>query len=89
MGKKDIWFKAKEYGYGWYPSNFIGWSVILIWIFIEIISFLIIDNNSHSVSDTLIKFIPFSIILIIILIYICYKKGEKPAWRWKGKIIKK
>jgi len=77
-----IWFKAKRYGWGWYPSTWQGWIVLLAFILAEIFSFNKIDSVSHSVSDTLINFIPLTIILIIILIAVCYLKGEKPRWRW-------
>ncbi|MEK6890564.1 MAG: hypothetical protein AABX03_00335 [Nanoarchaeota archaeon] len=80
--KRKLWFKAKLYGWGWYPSTWQGWLVLLTWVIIEIALFLNIDKNSHSVSDTLINFIPISIVLIIILIIICYIKGERPRWRW-------
>ena len=80
--KKEIWFKAKTYGYGWYPSMWQGWLILFIFILAEILTFAIIDKNSHSASDTLRPFIIFSIIYIVILISICIKKGEKAKWRW-------
>ena len=80
--KKEIWFKAKLYGWGWYPSTWKGWTILLIYLSAVIYLFLKIDSNSHSVSDTLINFIPVGLIMTIILISICYQKGEKPRWRW-------
>ena len=29
---KQLWFKAKTYGYGWYPVTWQGWLVILIYV---------------------------------------------------------
>lgn len=74
--KKELWFRAKCYGYGWYPSSGQGWMVLFIWAVFFVFSVINIDD--HEWLKNLI------VILIItgLLIYICYKKGEKPRWRW-------
>ncbi len=79
---KEKWFKAKSYGWGWTPATWQGWSVLLLYVVITIMLFISIDSNSHSVSDTLINFVPNVIILSIILVIVCYVMGEKPEWRW-------
>ena len=79
---KKIWFRAKNYGWGWYPVSWQGWLVMLVWIAFLVKIFIKADLASHSGSDTLINFaIPF-IVSTIIFLAICYKKGEKPEWRW-------
>lgn len=80
--KKRLWFKAKNYGWGWYPVTWQGWVILLFFILLVIGNFIRIDRRSHSVSDTLINFVPQTFILIIFLLIICYKTGEKPEWRW-------
>jgi hypothetical protein len=80
--KKKPWFKAKMYGWGWYPSSWQGWLVLFLFILLNVITFIKIDKNSHSVSDTLIGFVPALFVLCIFLICIAYKTGEKPRWRW-------
>lgn len=77
MNKKP-WFKAKIYGWGWYPATWQGWFVILSWvvIFATIISNLKVNSLEYWVAI---------ITSIFILIYICYKTGEKPGWRWGKK----
>ncbi len=79
---KKIWFKAKNYGWGWQPSSWQGWLVLLVFIGFNIKIFWLIDRSSHSVSDTLINFVLPFILSTVILIIICYFKGEKPKWRW-------
>ena len=81
---KKKWFKTKQYGWGWYPSSWQGWLVLLTLIITNVYSFIAIDSKSHSVSDTLINFIPLTLILAILLIFICCKTGEKPRWRWEN-----
>lgn len=85
---KTIWFKRKLYGWGWYPSTWQGWVVILIYVLMLIESFKRIDALSHSVSDTLLNFVPQTFIFTLILVIVCYKTGEKPKWSWGNKNIK-
>ncbi len=79
---KKYWFKAKTYGWGWYPATWQGWLVLLGWIGLVFLNFLRIDKAQHSVSDSLINFIPQTLIFTIILITICWMTGERPRWRW-------
>ncbi len=82
---KEKWFKAKKYGWGWTPATWEGWSVIILYVLVVIMLFFSIDSNSHSVTDTIINFVPNVIILSVVLIGICYLTGEKPYWNWGGK----
>ncbi len=82
QNQKKLWFKAKDYGWGWYPVTWQGWVITLVYILFLSYIFTVSDSDSHSVSDTLISVsIPF-ILGSSLLILICYKKGEKPSWRW-------
>ncbi len=66
---KKLWFKRKIYGWGWTPVKWQGWLTIILYIFIILIS--IPDKNILDI-----------VLATILLIYICYKKGEKPRWQW-------
>ncbi len=76
------WFKRKLYGYGWTPATREGWGISVLWVAIVIWNFRRLDALSHSGSDTLLNFVPQTIVLILILMAICYKTGEKPKWQW-------
>lgn len=79
---EKLWFKAKTYGYGWYPSSLAGWIVTIIYVLLVLFVFITVDINSQSVSDTLFDgFLPF-VIITLLFILICIKKGEKARWRW-------
>jgi len=82
--KKKLWFRAKYYGWGWYPCSWQGWLVISVWAVIFILSISMIEENDHEIGKN------FVVILVItaLLIYISWKKGEKPGWRWGGKCQK-
>ena len=83
-----LWFKAKNYGWGWYPVTREGWLVTIL--FVVFITFR--ANKVSQMFDTDSSFIFryfFEILLSIIpLLVICYIKGEKPEWRWGNKIKK-
>ncbi len=80
--KGEIWFKAKSYGYGWYPATWQGWGILFFYILVMILIFLRARDLSKSGFDLIVNFtVPF-LVGTGLLIFICYKKGEKPYWRW-------
>lgn len=79
-----LWFKAKRYGWGWTPATWQGWVVMVVFFIFEVWNFLRLDSVSHSNSDTIRPFVIQTIIAVLVLIFICYKTGEKPRWRWGG-----
>lgn len=76
------WFVRKRYGWGWTPVTWQGWLFLFIFLGLTAWNFLRIDRTSHSVSDTLMDFIPQTLILIIVFLFGCWKTGEKPKWQW-------
>ena len=83
--KQHYWFKAYNSGYGWYPHTWQGWLTIILYLGFLIHSFMQVDANSHSVSDTLIRFLPRFLLFTALLIIITYLKGESITWGSKGK----
>jgi uncharacterized membrane protein YhaH (DUF805 family) len=73
--QKKIWFKAKHYGWGWYPSSWEGWLIMLAWIALFTLAVIKMDHEW-------LKNFVFIFIITAILIWICWKTGEKPKWRW-------
>jgi uncharacterized membrane protein YhaH (DUF805 family) len=74
-GSNNYWFKRKLYGWGWVPATWQGWLVILVWLLLFTFSIQTLDHEW-------LKNIFVTTILTVGLIYICYKKGEKPRWQW-------
>jgi len=72
------WFASVKKGIGWYPVTWQGWTVTALYVIFIIWDFLRIDNGSHSISDTLLNFLPEFGIATITLAFICYFTGEKP-----------
>lgn len=85
MNKNKLWFRAKTFGWGWYPVSWEGWAVIALYIAAVGVHIRNIDIYIYSGNDILTSLtIPFVINTIFLLI-ICYCRGEKPRWRWNGK----
>ena len=74
---EKLWFKRKLYGWGWYPCSWEGWLIVLFFI----VSIYIIAKNTLVKGKVLEYFISL-ILLTLIIIYLGYKKGEKPKWSW-------
>ncbi len=83
--KNPLWFKAKRYGWGWYPATWQGWLVLTAFIGLIVADAYRIDARSHSVSYTLALWLPDVILLVLVLLVVCWFTGEKPRWRWGGK----
>jgi hypothetical protein len=82
---KGYWFKRKLYGWGWTPARSEGWLTILVYL-AGVILFAVKSEGVVSLEEARRSVIAPIIILTILLIVICYKKGEKPRWQW-GKQI--
>lgn len=86
--KERIWFKAKNYGYGWYPASPEGWLVLSVFILVLALNVLRIVYHP-SLTDLVIWYLPETFIETSTLIFICYLTGEKPEWRWGNRPVKK
>jgi hypothetical protein len=79
--KNKFWFKRKLYGWGWEPATKEGWAVIFVYIVLLI---LILTNlrNINTPEELILKIVLPSFVLSLVLIFVSYKKGEKPRWQW-------
>lgn len=86
MSKEKLWFKAKRYGWGWYPVTWQGWVVVGVFLLYTffLVSF-IGDTFESRAGATSFLFLMF--LGLVPLLAICYAKGETPSWRWGGKKI--
>ena len=68
------WFVQKRFGWGWVPATWEGWLVTLLFAVAVLSSMLYIESLELRILAL--------VLLTVILIKICYVKGEKPRWRW-------
>lgn len=79
---EGYWFKRKLYGWGWTPTKWQGWFVILVFIGFLILNAFRFDPGPNPSDAAVIPFILETFFIVFILIFICFKKGEKPSWQW-------
>ena len=74
---RQYWFPAKRYGWGWGPpTKWQGWVVLIVW-FLALFGGIYELGQGHPMKRT-----AFIGGMLVILLLICYLKGETPKWRW-------
>lgn len=74
----EYWFPAKRYGWGWGPPRtWQGWVVLAVFFALFGAGFVIFSPAEHGVG-----FFIYNAVLVVLLIAVCYAKGEPPRWRW-------
>jgi len=79
-----LWFKRKQYGWGWTPVSWQGWLVTALYIAL-VVGLGIAVENASSRREVLLFFVLPTLVLTTTLIRIAYKKGERPHWQWGKK----
>ncbi len=81
------WFKAKRYGYGWYPATWEGWLVLAVWVvaFFRLTNFFAEQMRATGNAANLYWFVPLLVLISGALWWVSWLKGEPARWRWGGK----
>ncbi|MDB5244461.1 MAG: hypothetical protein JWN18_331 [Parcubacteria group bacterium] len=82
---EGLWFKRKLYGWGWMPATWQGWAVIAAFIlYIGIVGSYFAERAEAQalVNGDITAFVVKIVVCVAVLVYICYRKGEKPKWQW-------
>ena len=93
--KRKLWFRAKEFGWGWYPVSWQGWTVTLAYSVLIPLSIIIFGIwlgaavpgglSARGTLFAIFEFLAFLIVATGILLRLCYRHGERPRWRWGKK----
>lgn len=79
LPREQAWFRAKRYGYGWgLPARWQGWAVFLGYLAVLGGSGVTLLPERHP------AFLIVTMVLSVVLVGVCFWKGETPRWRWGG-----
>jgi len=79
MNRNSYWFPAKKYGWGWGPpTRWQGWVVLLLWAGALAAGLYLLRQYQLAAR------LGFVLVMGLVLMLLCYWKGEPPAWRSGG-----
>jgi hypothetical protein len=75
---KAYWFPAKRHGWGWgLPTVWQGWVVVAVFGLLLVAGAVLLLPGRGQVA-----FVMYSLLLCLLVVAVCWAKGEPPAWRW-------
>jgi hypothetical protein len=78
MTAPSYWFRAKRYGWGWgWPSAWQGWLVLGVFAALVLAGAVVLLPRFGPLA-----FVAYDTVLCLVLVGVCWLKGEPPAWRW-------
>ncbi len=76
--KNRYWFYAKRYGYGWgLPATWEGWVV-----FVGYLAAVFGGLDVYPPDRAMGQYVAYLTVLSLLLMIVCYAKGEPARWRW-------
>ena len=77
-GAPPYWFPTKRYGWGWgLPIRWQGWVVLGAYLTLFPLGFVLFPPQ-----ERLVEFMVYTHVITLVLVAICWFKGEPPRWRW-------
>lgn len=86
--KSHLWFRRKTYGWGWTPITWQGWAVTAFFVAVPLSIKLITKAMAFSKSDQYFFVFATLPLVIVGLVLVCLRYGEKPRWQWGIKTTK-
>jgi len=78
---KRYWFPAKRYGWGWgLPSSWQGWVVLVTFVGLMAFGAVVFPPDKQRIAYGV-----FVCTCSLLLVVVCWVKGEPPRWRWGGR----
>lgn len=86
--KNNLWFRRKTYGWGWTPITWQGWLVTAFFLAMPLVVKLIVrwfEFSKNIQTFSMLSVIP---LVVVGLVVVCLRHGEKPRWQWGIKTTK-
>jgi hypothetical protein len=75
---RDYWFPAKRYGWGWgFPVRWQGWAAMIVYFLLLGAVIVVYQPVRHPLAFAILV-----ALLTLVLLAVCWLKGEPPRWRW-------
>ncbi len=72
------WFPSKRYGWGWGPpQRWQGWLVLVVYTVAVVAGIWIFPPPTMMPA-----YLTFMVGVSVLLVGVCWFKGEPPRWRW-------
>ena len=77
--ESNYWFRAKLFGWGWgLPVAWQGWLTLLLYFALVALAVFLLSPTKYGNGFFLSAIAGLSLILVAV----CWLKGEPPRWRW-------
>ena len=78
LNPSAYWFPAKRYGWGWgLPQKWQGWVVLAMFLVLVVAGVFVFPPQARPIAFSI-----YIAVLVLLLLAVCYAKGEPPCWRW-------
>ncbi len=80
-----LWFRAKDYGWGWTPCSGEGWivtAIVLVALVAGNLAILWLAVARAALGWWLASMLAWNAPLCGMMLIVCWKTGERPRWRW-------
>lgn len=75
----ELWFKRTRYGWGWTPTNWKGYAVMVVYLLLTCA--YPFSQGRFDWQEYEPEYLAYVGVLSVVVLIICYKKGEKLKWR--------
>ena len=86
--KNKLWFKRKTYGWGWTPVTWEGWAITALVVVIPLMIKFIAQSFELSKGSQNFFVLAIMPLVLVGLVTLCLRFGEKPRWQWGVKTTK-
>ena len=82
LRRVTYWFKRRRFGYGWTPSTWQGWALVVILIALIVAPIPFLPQGEDQGGPNPWAYLFYVLVVIVVFILIALKKGPAPRWRW-------
>lgn len=74
------WFKRRRYGWGWTPSTWQGWALLVAMVLLVLVPAFVLPR--HDGTGATVGFLMWTLGVVAVFVAVATAKGPRPRWRW-------